>query len=131
MTQSFAARRHDAGDGVAHLVVVGEIDTETSDVLVTLIASAAGRPGTVELVVDLTRVGFLDAAGVRALLRGADTAARHGVGYRLANPGEAVRRVLEVAGATQQVPVVELFPEAAPARGRPEERAPFVVRPGG
>ncbi|WP_305787241.1 STAS domain-containing protein [Symbioplanes lichenis] len=129
MTQSFAVRRHDAGGGVAHLVVVGEIDAETSEVLLALIANAAGRPGTAELVVDLRRVGFLDAAGARALLRGADAVDRHGVGYRLANPGGSVRRVLEVAGVTAQVPVVDLLPGRAP--DCPAEETPFAVQPGG
>jgi anti-sigma B factor antagonist len=118
MTQSFAVRRHDDGDGAAHLAVTGEIDGETCDALVALIANAAARPGTEALVVDLARVTFLDASGVRALLRGAEVAARHNIGYSLANPGEIVRHILDVTGVALQLPISVT-------------EAPFATRPGG
>jgi anti-anti-sigma factor len=49
--------------------VVGEVDSETAPALDLCLRSQAGQPGVGELVVDLTGVTFLGAAGVEVLAR--------------------------------------------------------------
>lgn len=76
----------------------GEIDVATADEL----ASAVRRlwPAD-EVVVDLSRVSFIDAAGVRALLRLRRHAEQQGIGFRIARPSAPVRRVLEVTSLSR------------------------------
>jgi anti-anti-sigma factor len=97
MTHFFAVRRHNLGAGRVKIVVSGEIDVDTSEALGALIIETA-QAGTVELIIDLDCVTFLDAAGIRALLVGRAVAARHGCACRVTNPRGFVHSVLAVAG---------------------------------
>lgn len=79
------------------LTVIGDVDLGASRKLEAAIADAAEAldPGS-ELLLDLAAVGFLDSAGLRALLRGSDAASAAEV--RLAFVlSPAVARVLEMA----------------------------------
>ncbi|HWG26156.1 STAS domain-containing protein [Actinospica sp.] len=83
-------------EGGRVLTVVGDVDLGAGEKLEAEIAGAAGDldPGA-ELVLDLAGVGFLDSAGLRALLRGADAASAAEV--RLAFVlSPAVTRVFEL-----------------------------------
>ncbi|BFU41874.1 STAS domain-containing protein [Krasilnikovia sp. MM14-A1004] len=113
MTSPFGVRTHDDGDGVARLVVRGEIDSDVSAALTEAIVGVAGQPGVTELVIDLGHVSLLAAAGVRSLLEGQVAAARHGCTYRVANPHGIVERVLRVAGVIDLLGVGAI---PAPAR---------------
>ena len=98
MIHDFAVSKHDGGDGVAWLRVRGEIDRDVSEAVTTIIANAARQEGVEELVIDLTEVRFLAAAGIRALVEGRAGALRHGLAYRVVNARGVVRAVLEAAG---------------------------------
>jgi anti-anti-sigma factor len=94
MAAAFAVTRHDTVNGVATLTVIGDLDHASGDILTRMTLDAV--TGDVkELIVDLTRVTWLDTAGVLALLLGHETAGRANCTYQLANPSGLVRYVLE------------------------------------
>ena len=79
------------------LMISGELDEDTSDGLAALIVNAVEQPDVSEVVVDLQRVTFLAAAGVRALLRGRAAAAKMGRGMRVVNATGIVYQVLRIS----------------------------------
>ena len=104
MAAAFAVARHDAVDGVVALTVVGELDLVSGDILTRMTLDAVVGAVT-EVLVDLARVTWLDAAGVAALLRGHDAALRAGCTYRVANPSGLVQYVLETTDRERQLRV--------------------------
>lgn len=94
----FAVTKRDDGAGVHRLIIAGELDEDTSDGLTGLLANAAAHHDASEIVVDLRRVTFLAAAGVRALLRGREASLRRGRGFRVVNATGIVYQVLRISG---------------------------------
>ncbi len=98
MTGSFAVSKHDEGGGTIRLAVRGEIDDEVSDALAQIIGNAAAQPNVTVLIIDLKRVPFLAAAGIRALLEGRAVALYHGRSYQVVNARGVVHGVLATTG---------------------------------
>ncbi|MFI1991710.1 STAS domain-containing protein [Actinoplanes sp. NPDC020271] len=98
MTGSFAVSKHDEGAGVIRLAVRGEIDNEVSDAFAQIIGNAAAQPGATVVIIDLERVPFLAAAGIRALLEGRAVALYHGCSYQVVNARGVVHGVLATTG---------------------------------
>lgn len=89
------------GPGHVRLVLAGEIDLSSVDVLIRAQGEALAGAATRRLqgvVVDLDRVTFLDSTGIGALVGGFREAAAAGLTFRLENPHGAVVRVLDVSG---------------------------------
>jgi anti-anti-sigma factor len=105
MMTSFAVTKHDDGAGVARLVIVGELDEDTSAGLAGLIGNAVRQGGVTEVVVDLRGVTALAAAGVRALVRGRAAAAAMNRGFRVVNADDTALRVLTVSGVLEVLAV--------------------------
>jgi anti-sigma B factor antagonist len=103
MPAPFTVTKHSAGDGVARLAVAGEVDLSVSGALRNLISNAITTDWIRELVVDLDQLTFLDSTGIAALVAGHKLAIEHGVAYRVANPRDRVRQVLEIAGVVKQL----------------------------
>jgi anti-anti-sigma factor len=114
----FAAIKQDDGAGVSRLVVVGELDEDTAEGLAGLIANAVRQDGVTEVVVDLRRVTFLGAAGVRILLRGRDAASAMNCKFRVVNADGIALRVLAVSGVLKVLAVAGA-PGIAVFRGPP------------
>lgn len=85
------------------VAVSGEVDL-SSAYLVSSAIDAELACGRTRVVVDLRRVTFCDAAGIRALVRARDAAERSGADL-VVQPSPSVLLVLDVASATD---VVEL-----------------------
>jgi hypothetical protein len=68
------------------------------------------------VVVDLSRVTFLDCAGIGALVAGRNTAVRRGHRYTVVNPQHQVRKVLELTGVFTAL--TGRHPQQAPETGR-------------
>lgn len=83
--------------GTVTLAVAGELDLASAGVLARVIDEEIGG-GPVELVVDLSALSFLDAAGAGALIDGHRLADARRIGYRIAGVPRIARRVLEVIG---------------------------------
>jgi anti-anti-sigma factor len=82
----------------AIVMVRGDLDMATTHTLVDA-ADQAMTPGTEEmLTIDLAEVGFCDSAGVNALVKIRKLSEQRGWQLRVANPHDAVRRVLELTG---------------------------------
>jgi anti-sigma B factor antagonist len=79
------------------LAVEGEVDLESSGVLAQAIDEGVHRKPA-ELVIDLTAVSFLDAAGAGVLIDGRQLASEQRIHYRIAGVPRIARRVLEAIG---------------------------------
>ncbi|MEV5507722.1 STAS domain-containing protein [Streptomyces orinoci] len=92
---AFTMRERVAGGAVA-VELRGEIDILADQELgPRLEALAACCP---DLVIDLRAVTFLDASGMRLLLRTRDRLAAHGGRLRVVRGGPRVSRVIRIAG---------------------------------
>ncbi|GAA4317471.1 STAS domain-containing protein [Klenkia terrae] len=93
-----------AGSGTTTVLVRGEVDRETSPTLQACLLGQLQQPGARPLLVDLSAVTFLDAAGLHALVAARQTARGLDVPFRI-HCGErrAVRRPLEITGLLQEV----------------------------
>lgn len=88
--------RHDV-DGVAVLGLEGEVDYQSASALTRAMPRADADPGR-RLVLDLSRVTFMDSSGVNALI-GAHQARQPVEGWlRLAGVRGAVLRTLQLVG---------------------------------
>lgn len=86
-------------DGTVRLACTGEVDLATAGGLAgALLTAVTAAPPPAVVVVDLGGVGFLDAAGIGALLTGRTHAADRGVGWRVLGAHGTVRTVLDMAG---------------------------------
>jgi anti-sigma B factor antagonist len=84
-------------NGVARVVVDGELDIATAPVLdARLVDLEQGANGTLEL--DMAKVGFMDSTGLRALLNARTRAEAAGRRLRLVNLQPDVERVFDVTG---------------------------------
>ncbi|NUR29601.1 MAG: STAS domain-containing protein [Catenulispora sp.] len=74
-----------------------------------------GWPATPrDVVVDCSRVTFLDSMGLRVLVHAMQRSAQEGCAFALAAPSQPVRRVLELAGVTSLFSVVGPLPDTEP-----------------
>jgi anti-sigma B factor antagonist len=95
-------------DGVATLVLEGELDIATAPVFDATLADLE-RNGTETLLLDLARLRFIDSTGLRSLLSARQRAEAAGRTLRLANLPVDVERVFDVTG------VRRIFDIASPA----------------
>jgi len=92
-------------DGTTVVVApTGEIDLATVH-LVRDAVDAHWQAGN-DLVLDLRNVGFMDTSGLRYALELNDRAGREGFELRIVQGPAAVRRVFEVAGLVDRLPLV-------------------------
>jgi anti-sigma B factor antagonist len=95
-------------DGVATVVLDGELDIATAPMLDTKLAEVE-RNGSGTLVLDLAGVRFIDSTGLRSLLSARQRAEAAGRTLRLVNLPVDVERVFDVTG------VRRIFDIASPA----------------
>ncbi|MEU4695295.1 STAS domain-containing protein [Actinoplanes sp. NPDC023714] len=118
MNGPFMVRKHDEGEGIVRLAVHGDVDNDSSDALSVIIKNAADQAGIHALVVDLDRVPYLAAAGIRSLLEGRQSALVRGCSYYVINARDIVADALVAAGvaAVLSSPAMELRPHPATRR---------------
>jgi anti-anti-sigma factor len=105
--------RSTAASGRPHTVLelAGEADLNDSAALRDLI-TAESADLTATLVLEVSGLRFMDSAVLHVILVAARSAAGHGGALVLAAPQEAVRRILDLTGADQLLPVYESVAEA-------------------
>ena len=81
--------------GVAHLSLDGRLTLVSAPQLRTAITEAVDS-GRTRVVVDLTKVGFMDSSGLGALVAGLKRTRQAGGDLRIASPQEQVRMVLDL-----------------------------------
>ncbi|MFJ9576446.1 STAS domain-containing protein [Streptomyces sp. NPDC101191] len=103
-------------DRTAVLVVEGELDMETADLLGAHLTEQL-RQGRRRLVLDLSALDFMDSSGLNVLIRAVQKARDVGGDLYLAAPTPAVRRILEITGVTMTAPPHAGVAEALAAAG--------------
>jgi RNA polymerase sigma-B factor len=88
------------GGGAVTVRVRGELDRDGAPRLRLCLHQAVATAGADRLVVDLSRVPLVDAAGVAALADCASTSAVAGVPLAIVGAGSGVRPVLKLCGLT-------------------------------
>jgi anti-anti-sigma factor len=82
----------------AVVTAVGEVDISTVKALEDGLEAAAGDPVEHDVDAELDGVGFMGAAGVRALVTADEEIARGGHRFRIRSVSKMVRRVLDLLG---------------------------------
>jgi len=85
-------------DGTLTMVIDGGIDLDTGARVEAEISTAVTTPGVRAVIVDLSRVDFLDSAGIATLVHGRRRADQLGIGFRVVGASGMVRRVLDLTG---------------------------------
>ena len=87
--------RHPAA-GIAVLAINGEVDmgsaSQLRDQLTPIIASGAGV-----VVVDLSKVSYMDSSGIATLVEGLQSSMKRGITFRLSDLNSAVLDVFKLA----------------------------------
>ena len=96
------------GHGAATIRIAGELDLVAGDLVVDAVAIAIGAlaaptGGEAEVQLDLSEVSFIDCAGLSSLLRARRSATSQGCALRIRAMAPAVRRLLELAGALEEL----------------------------
>jgi anti-sigma B factor antagonist len=111
-----------------HVVVTApaEIDLANVSSLSDQLTNVCGSPDVI--TVDMTATTFCDSAGIHALARAAELAAANGGELRLAIGGSPIRRILQLTGLDQFIPVYRDVQQslAAPRAGSPGTPSPAM-----
>jgi anti-sigma B factor antagonist len=91
-------------DGVAGVAVRGEVELATAPALTAALEDGIRRTSGA-FVVDLVAVDFLDSSGIACLVRARALLGRDDRALALVCPPGSVRRVLELTGIDELVPV--------------------------
>ena len=89
------------------LPLEGEIDRHVSPSLTAALNRMIGKKPK-QLVVDLSRVAYIDSAGLAALIEGMQKVEAYGGQFALADLQETVRSIFEIARLDQ---VFRIFPD--------------------
>ncbi len=93
------------------LPLEGEIDLHVSpNVTASLRMMIEKKPK--QLIVDLSRVTYIDSSGLAALIEGMQNVEEHGGKFALAGLQETIRTIFEIARLDQ---VFQIFPDVAAA----------------
>lgn len=99
-----------ATDGIRVLTLAGEIDRDTGQPLrQALDATGTARP---RIVVDLSRVTFMDSTGINILIAAHRSLTEAGGWIRLAAPTDAVMRLLQIVGVDAVIDCHETLRQA-------------------
>ena len=103
MRDEFSFTEHDEPDGSVRVRVAGELDAADAPTLQDVLRrlEASGR----DVLLDLSRLTFMDLSGLHAIEEAADAARRHGFGFAISGAvPKDVRRVFIEAGAVHHLP---------------------------
>ncbi|MGY4917406.1 STAS domain-containing protein [Streptomyces sp. 900116325] len=110
----------DRRDGWSVVEVAGELDLATADHLGNRLADVITAHSPARIVLDMSKVDFCDASGLRVLVHAHHTARQHHGLLHLVCPKGKVRRLLRVAGLAEVIPAHATPPDAltpAPREG--------------
>lgn len=97
------------------VVLPAEIDVTNSEQVYEQLAAVLA-PGVDTVIADMTSTAFCDSSGVHAIIHAYESAAARGASLRLAvSPSTSVRRVLQLIGVGQLMPVFPSLQEALEA----------------
>ena len=93
-------------DTVTIAAPIGEIDALTAKEVAAFLGNQLGE-GKSQLVADLSQVGYMSSAGLRALLATLKEARHRGGDFRLAAAQDNVQQVLDMSGFSG---IFQVFP---------------------
>lgn len=91
-------------DGYDVLTVEGELDVATAPRMIAALNEALAEM-EFPLLVDLTRVVFMDSTGLALLMNARRRAVRHGRGFAIVCPKGPIARVFEIADMVESLRV--------------------------
>jgi anti-sigma B factor antagonist len=92
-------------DGQHTLVLSGELDLNSAPLLSTTLRLICAEPATSVVVLDLSRLTFMDSTGIHVLLRTKELCAEHGSRFEIVLGDAQVTRVLQITGLLGQLPI--------------------------
>jgi anti-sigma B factor antagonist len=107
-------------DGYERLDVEGELDIATAPRMIAALNEAIADMAA-PLVVDLTRVVFMDSTGLALLMNARRRVMRRGQGFAIICPGGPISRVFEIADMVESLRVC---PDEQTARAAAAQAAP-------
>jgi anti-anti-sigma factor len=96
-SSEFFLVRSDLRNGVARVVVQGELDLGTVPILDGHLSSLE-QDGVKAIILDLRDLSFIDSTGLRALLDASSRAANDGHRLAIVGAPDPARRLLEITG---------------------------------
>jgi anti-sigma B factor antagonist len=94
----------DAADGTTHhLTLIGELDLASTPLLEQRIKQFCDD-GATEILLDLSRLAFMDSTGLRVILNSAEVCQRYDCEFSLTPGPPAVQRVFEITGMLKHLP---------------------------
>jgi anti-sigma B factor antagonist len=94
-------------DGLAVVTPRGELDVSAAPALEDALARAVADTGVVGVVVDLSRLEFMDSSGLRTVVLADRRLRERGLRFALVRGGEPVHRVFELTRMTSRLTWVE------------------------
>lgn len=85
------------------LVLSGDLDHLSAAQLQPLVVRLCAE-GARDIVLDMTRLSFMDSVGLQAILSAQMVCRDHGVGFMLTPAKASVQRVFEITGLTDVLP---------------------------
>lgn len=101
-------------DGLAHVVLIGELDLSTIDRLEQELARVEGEGPSV-VALDLTRLTFLDSSGLRVIVSADQRARREKRRFVVVRGPDTVQRVFSITRLDEQLELVDDFAELSQA----------------
>jgi anti-sigma B factor antagonist len=101
-------------DGLAHVVLTGELDLSTIDRLEQELARVEGD-GPAVVALDLSRLTFLDSSGLRVIVGADQRARRENRRFVVVRGPETVQRVFSITRLDEQLELVDDFAELQPS----------------
>jgi anti-anti-sigma factor len=90
-------------DGQVVVQIGGDVDLACIGALAEALGQALA-PG-IPVVVDCSKITFMDSSGLQAFVRARTAADRRGTAFRLTRVSKSVSRVLELSGTTSLFPI--------------------------
>jgi anti-anti-sigma factor len=87
-----------AGASLAILTLAGEVDMSSAHEIDAVVAVVAGWNETADVVIDLSRVSFIDSSGIAALLRCRQELDDAGIGFNVIGAQGMPLNVLRITG---------------------------------
>ena len=105
-------------DGRHALVLSGELDLAVAAGLETTLLGLCGE-GVSGIELDLSRLTFMDSTGLRAVLRAQELCAERGYDFLVIPGSGQVRRLLELTGTTNVLPLDDARPSPPAGADQP------------
>lgn len=105
------AHRH---DGLAHVVLTGELDLSTVEKVEQELARVEGE-GPPIVALDLSRLTFLDSSGLRLIVSADQRARKESRRFAVVRGPDTVQRVFSITHLDEQLEIVEDVAELSAA----------------